>query len=200
MRKYIGILSLLFVLVLLSCSLNASTVDEEIDRLAGEVAKLELGFGDYVLGKSLTDKQKNIASQNPIKKSLQGTYKFVDGDFYVIAAHDNDLVLGVYQHYPESTMADIKKIVGSLMFEYGEPTATAHDKMIYWTYNKSGKIDQDAFEIAKDSGGAKSLATIKFSSSELFSGEPKEETAPISAYLMITSDPLSQLFLAQSRQ
>ena len=199
MRIYLTFIALVVSGLLLNNLVIGSTIEEEIDRVAGEVAKLELGFGDYVLGRSLTDEQKDIATQNPIKKSLQGTYKFLDGEIYVIAADDNDVVLGVYQHYPKSTMAEIKKIVGSLMFEYGEPTATAHDKMIYWTYNESGRIDQETFEIAKDSGGAKSLATIKFSSSEMFSGEPKEEEPPISAYLMITSDPLSKLFLALSK-
>ena len=61
------------------------------------------------------------------------------------------------------------------------------------------KIDQDTFDIQKDSGGSTALATIKFSSSEMFNAELKEKDAPISAYLMITSDPLSKLFLAQSK-
>lgn len=200
MIKYLKILPLLFVLFLLTSGLKASTIEEEIDRLASEVAELELGFGDYVLGKALNIEQKEMARQNPIKKSLRGTYKFQDGETFVIAANNDDIVLGVYRHYPESTMEDLKKIIGGLMFEYGEPTATAHDKMIYWTYDKTGKIDQDTFEFQKGNGATKSLATIKFSSSELFSGEAKEDAPPISAYLMITSDPLSQLFLAQTKQ
>ena len=200
MKNYLLLIAILVSGLLLNTNVIGSTIEEEIDRVASEVAELELGFGDYVLGKTLTTDQKNTARQHPIKKSLRGTYKFQDGETFVIAANDDDIVLGVYRHYPESTMADIKKIVGGLMFEYGEPTATAHDKMIYWTYNEAGKIAQDAFEIEKDSGGAESLATIKFSSSELFSGEPKEEAVPISAYLMITSDPLSKLFLAQTKK
>ena len=200
MIKYLHFLPLLFVLFLLTSGLKASTIEEEIDRVAGEVAELELGFGDYILGKALNIEQKEMSRQNPIKKSLRGTYKFQDGETFVIAANNDDIVLGVYRHYPESTMEDLKKIIGGLMFEYGEPTATAHDKMIYWTYDKTGKIDQDTFEFQKGNGGTKSLATIKFSSSELFSGEAKEDAPPISAYLMITSDPLSQLFLAQTKQ
>lgn len=200
MRNHLIFIAILVSGLLLNRAAIGSTIEEEIDRVADEVAELKLGFGDYVLGKALTMEQKEIALQNPIKKSLRGTYKFQDGETFVIAASNDDIVLGVYRHYPESTIADQKKIIGGLMFEYGEPTATAHDKMIYWTYDKTGKIDQDTFEFQKSNGGTKSLATIKFSSSELFSGEAKEDAPPISAYLMITSDPLSQLFLAQTKQ
>lgn len=186
--------------LLLNTTVIGSTVDEEISRVAGEVAKLRLGFADYVLGKKLTKEQQQVAAQNPVEKALQGTYKFLDGEIYVIAANDNDIVLGVYKNYPEGSMEEIKKMVGALMFEYGEPTASAHDKMIYWTYDEHGKIDQESFDLQKDSGGAKSLATVKFSSSEMFSAELKDENAPISAYLMITSNPLSKLFLAKTKQ
>ena len=186
--------------LLLATTVIGTSVDDEISRVAGEVAKLELGFADYVLGKKLTETQKQVAKQNPVEKSLQGTYKFLDGEIYVIAANDNDVVLGVYKNFPDGSMEEIKKLVGGLMFEYGEPTASAHDKMIYWTYDENGKINQETFDLQKDSGGAESLATIKFSSSEMFTAELKDEDAPISSYLMITSNPLSKLFLAKTRQ
>ena len=200
MKIYTIILTLLMSLFFTGASATGATVEEEIDRVAGEVAKLELGFGDYVLGKPLSESQKAAATQNPIQKSLQGTYKFLDDGIYVIAANDNDIVLGVYKDYPDTSMEEIKKMVGNLMFEYGEPTTSAHDKMIYWTYDANGKIGQDTFDLSKESGGAKSLATIKFSSSEMFSAELKDKDAPISAYLMITSNPLSKLFLAKNQQ
>ena len=193
-------MTLLMFSALSATNSTGATVEEEIDRVAGEVAKLELGFGEYVLGKPLSESQKSAALQNPIKKSLQGTYKFLDDGIYVIAANDNDIVLGVYKDYPDTSMEKIKKMVGNLMFEYGEPTASAHDKMIYWTYDENGKIGQDDFDSSKDSGGAESLATIKFSSSEMFNAELKDKNTPISAYLMITSNPLSKLFLAKTQQ
>lgn len=200
MKIYTLIFTLLMFWALSCSSVTGTTVEEEIDRVAGEVAKLELGFGDYVLGRKLSDKQKSMAAKHPIKKSLHGTYKFLDGEIYVIAANDNDIVLGVYKNYPDTSRDDIKKMVGALMFEYGEPTASAHDKMIYWTYDENGKIDQETFNLQKDSGGAPSLATIKFSSSEMFTAEVKKDEEPTSAYLMITSDPLSRLFLAKTKE
>ncbi len=200
MKIYTIAFSLIMFWAFSVTSLTGASVEEEIDRVAGEVAKLELGFENYVLGKPLSDSQKRAATQNPIEKSLQGTYKFFDDGIYVIAADDNDVVLGVYKDYPEISTEEIKKMVGNLMFEYGEPTASAHDKMIYWTYDEKGKIGQDAFDASKESGGAESLATIKFSSSEMFSAELKDKNTPISAYIMITSNPLSKLFLAKTQQ
>ncbi len=72
--------------------------------------------------------------------------------------------------------------------------------MIYWTYDKNGRISQESFELQKDSGGAEPLASIKFFSSEMFSAKLKDKQTPISAYLMITSNPLSKLFLARTQQ
>ncbi len=178
----------------------AATAAEEILRVADEVAQLKIGLGDYILGEKLTDEQKKTASQNPIDKTLPGTYKFRDEELFVVAVSEADISIGIYKEYPQCTMADIKKIVGALMLEYGEPTTTAHDKIIYWNYNDKGKITRDVFDIEKSSG-VKALATIKFSSSEIIGAEQKDEDPkPISAYLMITSDPLSKLFLADIKQ
>ena len=199
MKIFITLFSLLLATHIF-CTASASSVDQEIGRVAGEVAQLKLGFDNYFIGHKLTSTQKATAQRNAIEKSLQGTYKFKDGEIFVVAAQEDDTVLGVYKQYPEVAMDELKKIVGSLMFEYGEPTATAHDKMIYWTYNENGKIDQDTFEFEKDSGGSEPIGTIKFSSSERIGSEQKEQAQPISAYLMITSDPLSKLFLALSKQ
>lgn len=196
-----AVCTLIHIFILQSTS-NAATVTQEMNKVAEEVAVLELGFGDYVLGRKLSDQQKANGLKQAIPKTLPRTYKFKDGDFYVIASEENDIVLGMYKEFEYTDPEQLKKIVGSLMFEYGEPTATAHDKMIYWTYNSNGKITQDAFDFERKSGGAKSLVAIKFSSTDRIgqpSKEPADKELP-SAYLMITSDPLSTLFLAHTRE
>lgn len=183
-------------------AINAATVGQELNRVAGEVAELKLGFNEYVLGEKLSKEQKSNGMKYAIPKSLTGTYKFQDGEIFVIAAEESDIVLGMYKEYEDTDPEQLKKIIGTLMFEYGEPTATAHDKMIYWTYNSNGKISQDAFDFERPSGGAKSLVVIKFSSTDII-GQPSKESvdkAKTSAYLMITSDQLSTLFLAQTKE
>lgn len=187
----------------------SGSIGDEIQRVASETTALELGFGGYHLGKTLTAEQKEKAQINPIAKTLKGTYKFKDGKVFVITNQENDMILGVYKEYPDISMEKVKGIVGGLMFEFGEPTIMVHSKLIYWSYNKNGKISQDEYDFARQSGGAKSLATVKFSSSELIGvddsskkdgeEEPAEEKTT-SAYTIITSDPLSKLFMAYTEQ
>lgn len=174
-----------------------------MDRINGKVAGLGLGFGDYVLGKQLSESQKKVAEEHRVEKALEGTYKFMDGELFVIASIFNDTVIGMYKRYQEVPVDTLKSVIGSLMLEHGEPTAMAHDKMIYWTYSEAGKIEQDQFDFQRDSGGIKSLVTVKFSSTEPIVEEQKPEAdgeRKLSAYVMITSDPLSKLFLAETRK
>ena len=209
MKKILNYLMAALLCAFLQTTAAADDIIKEMDRVAGEVAALKLGFGSYILGTQLTEEQKKFALQQPTEKSLEGTYKFRDKEIFIIAAKKNDVVLGVYKHYPQATMATVKDIVGTLMFEYGEPTAVAHDKMVYWSYNSKGKISQADFDFSRQSGGMESLAAVKFSSSERIAdpGEATDkengdhqEPETISAYVMITSDPLSKLFLAHTTQ
>lgn len=182
----------------------ASTIDQELDRVAGEVAGLKLGFGEYVLGAPLNEAQKELATRKAVDKAMAGTYKFKDNELFVVASTEKDTVLGIYKKYPKATRGQMKAIVGDLMFNHGEPTAMAHGKLIYWTYRKSGKISQDEFDFARQSGGAEGLVTVKLSSSEkIFTDDDNDKEVEIdemvsSIYVMITSDPLSKLFLAKS--
>jgi hypothetical protein len=204
MKNNAFVVTVLFIIVLFTTPLMASNIDQELDRVAGEVAGLKLGFGEYILGSSLNDSQKELASQASVDKAMEGTYKFQDGELFVVASSENDTILGIYKQFPETTREQMKAIVGDLMLNYGEPTAMAHGKLVYWTYNTSGKISQDEFDFARQSGGAESLVTVKLSSSEaIFSQDDQDAKAEadrtaLSIYVMITSDPLSKLFLAKN--
>ena len=207
MKRCFFQLAVLVLICLLTTNTFADTIAEEIKQVASEVALLKLGFGSYVIGTTLTTEQKTLARANPITKTIQGTSKFQDQDVFVIAGKENDLVLGVYKEYLEIPPGQLKNVIGGLMLEYGEPTATAHGKLIYWSYNQDGKVDQDTFDFSRQSGGIQSLVTVKFSSSAVIvaedtspTGESSQKTdveKKQSAYVMITSDPLSKLFLAQ---
>ena len=67
---------LLGVLLLLAIPALTSASEKEIGRVADEVSRLNLGFGSYILGQTLTVDQKEKARQALIEKSLKGTYKF----------------------------------------------------------------------------------------------------------------------------
>ena len=177
-------------------------------RLAGQISELKLGFGDYFLGQTLTEQQKDTAKKNAIEKTLKGSYKFEDNGIFVIASNTTDMVIGLYKENPAASQQDMKNMVGELMMQFEEPTKMAHDKMIYWAFNKEGIISQELFDMAKNTD-SEILATVKFSSDQPIQPsekpkegeeqEAKESPKPASIYAMITSDQLSKIFLAQNK-
>lgn len=185
---------------------------KELHEIAKEVEKLQLGFGDYVLGSKVNAEQKKQAGKNNIEKTLPGTYKFVDGEVFVVAKSDDDLILGIYKDYPVATREDTKQLVGDLMMRFEEPTTMAHDKVIYWAFNQNGKIKEDEYDFSKKTGETDMIATVKFQSSERIfpdrrkgdvvekgaekaeqANDPDKESA---LYVIISSNPMSKLFLA----
>lgn len=177
-------------------------------RLAGQISELKLGFGAYVLGQTLTEQQKDTAKNNAIEKTLKGSYKFQDQGIFVIASSTSDMVIGLYKENLTASEQDMKNMVGELMMQFEEPTKMAHDKLIYWAFSKEGIISQELFDMAKATD-SEILATVKFSSDQPIrpSEKPKEgeeqeakgSPKPASIYVMITSDQLSNIFLAQNK-
>jgi hypothetical protein len=176
-----------------------------LQRVGQDVAELDLGFGDYVLGQKLDAGQQLFAKKNKIAKSIAGTIKFHDGDIYVVVQSDTFMVLGLYKQYSDAKRQQVKNIVGELMLRFNEPTTMAHDKLIYWAYSRDGLIAQDDYDAVKTSGDADIIATVKLSSTApIFPDsdpnkeekkDTEEQTADI--YVIIASNPLSKIFLAE---
>ena len=191
--------------------LFAEDIAQAIKKKAAEVQTLKLGFGNYILGQELNAEHKKFAAKHslPVAESKNWTYKFQDGDIFVVADKKTDLILGIYKEQEKASRLDVKTMVGDLMMSFSEPTLMAHDKMIYWAYDKNGKVSQKLFMIARETGDLETLATVKFSSTEPIFREQKkpdkdgekikteEKTADI--YVIITSGPLSSFFIAQHR-
>ena len=129
--------------------------------------------------------------------SYSGTIKFSAGDVAVVADENTHLILALYQRQEEAHADDVTRMVGSLMARFGEPTTIAHDKIIYWAWGPSGKIDGEAFEKGKASGQIDILATVKFNSSIAvtpgMNNDNTEESATI--YFIITSDRLLERYV-----
>ncbi len=178
----------------------ADTVESQsTDVLADQVAKLKLGFNDYIIGTFLTKEQKIFAGKNPVEGAYEGTYKFKDSEVYVVVSAKNDMILAIYQRKEEGSREDMQKMVGFLMMEFEEPTTMAHDQIIYWAYNKDGKITEELYEAAKATGKLDILATVKFKSNitSLQSDPEAKETATL--YTIITSEPLVQRFMNKEK-
>ncbi len=178
-----------------SGSCAATSKSRPIDVLASQVAALKLGMDGYYIGRILTDKQKQTAAKFPVDKAYAGTYKFQDHDVFVVASKKSDMILAVYQRKENGTRDDLKKIVGRLMLEFEEPTTMAHDQIIYWAYNKDGKISQELYDAAKQSGQLDILATVKFKSNITSLDNVPEDKVTATLYVIITSEPLVQAFM-----
>ena len=198
----------LFLALLLSIvalpNLNAETIEEAIQHKAAQVSKLAIGYDDFIIGRKLTGEQKKLAAQSISEKTIKGTYKFQHDDFFVIADLKSDIVLGLLKEIQNAGKDDVKKIIGELMMKYSEPTLMAHDKLVYWAYDEDGKISEQQFESSKKTGGKEALVTVKFSSSkpifrEMMKATDKAEDSSADISVIIHSNPLSVLYLAQQK-
>ena len=137
--------------------------------LQKKIAKFGLGLDSYVVGKKLTDEQLATADKDNKYKAYAGTLKFKDGDVFVIIDKKTNVVIAVYSRNKEAHKDDFKRMISQLMVQYGEPTAEAHGKTIYWNYGEDGLITEELYRTVKSQGQLESLtilATVKFSSSE----------------------------------
>ncbi len=184
-------------------------------ELQDKIASFELGFDSYIVGKKLTDEQIAVSKKDNAYKAYPGTYKFKDGDVFVIADVQSKVVIAVYKRNKKADKNDFKMMISELMMQYGEPTAEAHGKTIYWNYGEDGLISEELYRAVKSKGQLETLtilATVKFSSSENVStmtdmidnmmekqkkGEEtvKEDTLTSDNYVMIQSDILSKKYM-----
>lgn len=204
---YLSLVSLLIALSPTS-TLLAEDGTVAMQRLGEDIAALKLGFGDYILGHKLTEQQKKTAKKNTIKKTIKGSYKFQDNETFIIASSKTDMVIGLYRENPTATQQDIQNMVGELMMQFEEPTKMAHNKLLYWAFGKDGLIPQELFDMEK-SANSEILVTVKFSSDQPIrpsepakdgaEAEVKKSSDSASIYVVITSDKLSNIFLALNK-
>jgi hypothetical protein len=193
----ITIATLLFISVVFMQSGHAHTMEPD---LSVQVAALKLGMNGYIIGTRLSAEQKNNALKNLSEDAYRGTYKFQDGDIFVIATDENDTVLAIYERNDDADMDQAKRMISGLMGLYGEPTAMAHDKLIYWAYTKEGKLSEDNYRRFKqDNITVDVLATVKFNSSfEITAEKPENETSGVN-YFIVSSEPLTKAFVEQHK-
>lgn len=183
-------------------------------ELQNRIVALDLGLGSYVIGKALTADQLVIAAKNNDYKAYPGTVKFKDGDIYVIADTQSNVVIAVYKRNKKADENDFKLTISELMMRYGEPTTEAHGKTIYWNYGEDGLITEELYRTVKSRGQLETLvvlATVKFTSSENVETmtdmiemmdkkdqqgkEVKKTDLTSDNYVMIQSDLLTQKYM-----
>jgi hypothetical protein len=200
-------LVLVFGLVLCFCPIAQA---EESATLLEDVVSLQLGMNGYVVGEKLTKEQKKTAAENPVAGGYKGTYKFRDRNLNIVADKKEDRVLALYRQVGEADKKKLKQMVVELMNLFDAPTTMAHDKILYWAFNKHGKISEEVFDRAKEAKQTPQLgiiATVKLNSEieilpdqdeeEQEGGKDREKNLTGAVYFIITSDPLVQKFMAE---
>ncbi len=164
------------------------------------VAALGLGMHGYVLGRELTTAQWKTAQDNRVDDAFPGTIKFRADDLLVVADQGSHRVLAMYQRRDEADRRRLRRMISLLMDRFGEPTTMAHDRMVYWAYDDTGKISEERFNEARKDGKIEVLATVKFQSdmtivgpSDHEKGSDKEEKGTV--YFIVSSPLLSRSYL-----
>ena len=167
----------------------ADHAGQELSRLLNQVEALDLSRGNYTLGARLTPLQRERARSKNVSGAAAGTYKFKDGDLFVVAHETTHRVILIYQHHEPAAPQIVRKLVGTLFYEFGDPTILAHDKLLYWVFGTTGKVSEQDWNTAKKKRQpVKTLATIKLSSSHEIVGQAV--TAADSIYYVISSEPV----------
>ena len=179
--------------VILSVGATYTSGADEFADLSKRVEKLNIRRNDYTLGKVLTDKQKQTAQGKAQEKAVPETYKFKDNDLYVVADKATDRVLILYERYEPASRQKIRELVGTLFFDFGDPTVIAHDKTIYWAFDENGKISEEQYREAKATKKPlQTLATVKLDSSrKIMDDSDLEEDG--SVYYIVSSEPILKL-------
>jgi len=207
MKKQLTVLALVvWSVMMVSLTVEAETAD----TLLADVVSLKLGMNGYLIGAQLDAAGKEIAAKHPVEGAYEGTYKFRDNDLYVVVDRRTDRILALYKQKKDVGKEDLKAMVVELMSRFNAPTTMAHDKILYWAFNKYGPVTEEDFNRAKkvkQTTGLDIIATVKLSSEMKISPDPEEgedaaektETTG-SVYFIITSDPLVKQFMAEQQQ
>ncbi len=165
--------------------------------LADRVAALRLGSPAGVIGSRLTPEEIARDRVAGAAAVYPGTVHVRRGRETIVVDEDSGLVLAVFRREEKADRAVMREMVGRLMTRFGEPTTTAHDKLIYWAYGPDGLLDQDAWRSAQEGSGLEILATVKFSTALPLETASGDSLAPARGpvYYIITSDPLLQAYL-----
>ncbi len=114
-----------------------------------KVENMKKGLDGYILGSTLKKEQQS----NSIPSDNDKVKKYLINDDLLIAINvKNNKILAINKRFNAVKQLEIKSMIGSLIHDYDEPTAMAHDKMIYWVYDKNGKkLTEDDLKNWKDS-------------------------------------------------
>lgn len=180
------------------------------------IASINKGIDGYIVGKTLTKEQQKLLQKNSMESQHPSIKRFLANKTLLVAVNiKNNKVIAINKKLSNLKRDKVKALIAEYIHKFDEPTAMAHDKMLYWVYDKEGKkIQEDDLKQYKDSlkvkGKQIALAeavniqkkkidfdpylSVKLSSDKGLMSEQKEDVIT-NAYVMISSDKLISAIL-----
>ncbi len=186
--------SVVLSMLLLACGCTPMNAPSgEVSDLLDRVEKLNIGRNGFILGKALTESQKEAALHHPVDIENPLLFKFRQNDLYIVAEKQTHRPVILYKQHDAADREKLRKIVGELFLEFGEPTVFTHDKVIYWAYGQEKKISEPEYQKSKDEKkNIQILATVKLTSDLKITEKNGKvnDTAKGSVYYIISSPPV----------
>lgn len=188
MKKIIGSAILFFLFT------TAPGFCGKLEDLFASIEALNIQRQGYTLCKTLSLEQQAYAQKHMEEASSKNVYRFRDKTLNIVADPKTHRVLVMFEQFDKIDQSEVQNRVGDLFMTYGEPTISAHDKVVYWAWTKEEKVTADQYKTAKEKKKRLDIiATVKLNS-EIKIMEKSEEKEMGDAYYIISSDPLLQFF------
>ncbi len=195
MKKTISAIISIFSFLAILGTLTLCKAEKGPEEIIGAVKKLELSYKGYTLGQRLDSTKLKALKKSPEKDSYPGTIKMIDNGLIIVIDKKNQIIVAVSKRVKGAASNELKALVNELMLLFGEPTAVAHEKIIYWAYGKNGKITDEAYNKAKDTGKLEVLATVKLNSSKRIFKVTSDKKEKADVYVIMSSEPLISALL-----
>jgi len=122
-----------------------------------DVQKLNLEYKGYKLGEVFKE---NNAKKLSFKSKIYNKY-LVNNDMLIVTDKKENRIVVIRKKFTKLPKKELKSLISSLIYKNGEPTAIAHEKMIYWIYdeNKKKYTEEDILKFKDEVSNKQFLAS-----------------------------------------
>lgn len=158
------------------------------------VAALDITCQGYTLCAPLSPEQQAHAAKNMQEANAKKVYRFQDNHLNIVADRDTHRVLVMFEQFENIGQQEVQDMVGDLFVTYGDPTVSAHDKVVYWAWGKQDKFTAEQYKAAKETKTQlEIIATLKLNSEVKIMAKGQAPSKG-NMYYIISSDPLLRFF------
>jgi len=194
LKKVKNLNKIIYAIMLLGLMGAVPGICGEKEDLFASISALDIQCQDYALCAPLSKKQQAYALKHLEKTNSEKIYRFRDNNLNIVADKETHRVLVMFQQFKKVGQQAVQDLLGHLFITYGDPTVSAHDKLVYWAWGEKEKFTADQYKAARENQRQlKIIATVKLNS-EVNIMEKGKGQARGDLYYIISSDPLLRFF------